>query len=62
MELAAWEVIVLIVAGFAAGLVNVMAGGGSILTVPIMMFLGILLLVWICQCLPAFPRPPMSQP
>lgn len=40
MELAAWEVIVLIVAGFAAGLVNVMAGGGSILTVPIMMFLG----------------------
>ncbi|HCJ39656.1 MAG TPA: sulfite exporter TauE/SafE family protein [Halieaceae bacterium] len=40
MELAAWEVVVLIVAGFAAGLVNVMAGGGSILTVPIMMFLG----------------------
>ena len=32
---------VLIVAGFCAGLVNVMAGGGSILTVPIMMFLGI---------------------
>lgn len=36
-----WEIGVLIVAGFAAGLVNVMAGGGSIITVPIMMFLGV---------------------
>jgi uncharacterized membrane protein YfcA len=40
MELVWWEIVVLIVAGFGAGLVNVMAGGGSILTVPIMMFLG----------------------
>ena len=35
-----WEIGVLIVAGFG-GLVNVMAGGGSIITVPIMMFLGV---------------------
>ena len=41
IELVWWEVGVLIVAGFAAGLVNVMAGGGSIITVPIMMFLGV---------------------
>ena len=40
MDLVWWEIVVLIVAGFGAGLVNVMAGGGSILTVPIMMFLG----------------------
>jgi F0F1-type ATP synthase assembly protein I len=32
MELVWWEIVVLIVAGFGAGLVNVMAGGGSILT------------------------------
>lgn len=36
-----WEVAALIFAGFAAGIVNVMAGGGSILTVPLMMFLGV---------------------
>lgn len=41
IDLIWWEMAVLIVAGFCAGLVNVMAGGGSILTVPIMMFLGI---------------------
>ena len=40
MDLVWWEIVVLIVAGFGAGIVNVMAGGGSILTVPIMMFLG----------------------
>ena len=40
MDLVWWEIVVLIAAGFGAGLVNVMAGGGSILTVPIMMFLG----------------------
>lgn len=40
MDLVWWEIAVLIVAGFGAGVVNVMAGGGSILTVPIMMFLG----------------------
>ena len=41
IDLVWWEIGVLIVAGFAAGLVNVMAGGGSIITVPIMMFLGV---------------------
>ena len=40
MDLLWWEMAILIVAGFGAGLVNVMAGGGSILTVPVMMFLG----------------------
>ena len=40
MDLVWWEIAILIVAGFGAGVVNVMAGGGSILTVPIMMFLG----------------------
>jgi uncharacterized membrane protein YfcA len=40
MDLVWWEIAILVVAGFGAGLVNVMAGGGSILTVPIMMFLG----------------------
>ena len=35
MDLVWWEIVVLIVAGFGAGLVNVMAGGGSILTVPL---------------------------
>lgn len=41
MELVWWEIAILIMGGFAAGIVNVMAGGGSILTVPIMMFLGV---------------------
>jgi|TARA_E500000178_G_C17029125_1_gene759595 uncharacterized membrane protein YfcA len=41
IDLVWWEIGVLVVAGFAAGLVNVMAGGGSIITVPIMMFLGV---------------------
>ena len=40
MDLVWWEIAILIIAGFGAGVVNVMAGGGSILTVPIMMFLG----------------------
>ena len=41
MDLVWWEIGILVVAGFGAGVVNVMAGGGSILTVPIMMFLGV---------------------
>jgi uncharacterized membrane protein YfcA len=41
IDLVWWEIVILIAAGFGAGLVNVMAGGGSILTVPIMMFLGV---------------------
>ena len=36
-----WELALLAVAGFAAGWVNVLAGGGSLFTVPIMVFLGL---------------------
>ena len=41
MDLVAWEFAVLILAGFIGGLINVMAGGGSIITMPVMMFLGV---------------------
>ena len=41
MDLALWEYAALILAGIVAGFINVMAGGGSIITVPIMMFLGV---------------------
>lgn len=41
MDLALWEYAALILAGVVAGFINVMAGGGSIITVPIMMFLGV---------------------
>lgn len=36
----AWELIFLAVAGFASGWANVLAGGGSLFTVPVMVFLG----------------------
>jgi uncharacterized membrane protein YfcA len=36
-----WQLALLAVAGVAAGFLNVMAGGGSLLTVPIMLFMGI---------------------
>jgi uncharacterized membrane protein YfcA len=39
MEL--WQIALLALAGVAAGWLNVMAGGGSLLTVPIMLFMGI---------------------
>ncbi|MCA8897000.1 MAG: sulfite exporter TauE/SafE family protein [Amphiplicatus sp.] len=39
MEL--WELALLTVAGFAAGWINVLAGGGSLFTVPLMVFLGL---------------------
>ena len=39
MEL--WQLALLAIGGFCAGWVNVMAGGGSLLTVPIMVFLGL---------------------
>ena len=32
MDLAVWEIAVLIVAGVAGGFINVMAGGGSVIT------------------------------
>lgn len=35
------EIIVLIVVGFIAGTINTMAGGGSLLTLPILIFLGL---------------------
>ena len=36
-----WEMVVIMLAGIAAGWTNVMAGGGSLLTVPIMLFMGV---------------------
>lgn len=40
MDLAIWQYILLTCAGVIAGWLNVMAGGGSMLTVPIMLFMG----------------------
>ncbi len=36
-----WELVLLFVTGIATGFLNVMAGGGSLLSVPIMIFLGV---------------------
>jgi len=36
-----WEIILLTLAGIVAGWLNVLAGGGSLLTVPLMVFMGI---------------------
>jgi len=36
-----WQIVVLALVGIMAGWLNVMAGGGSLLTVPIMLFMGI---------------------
>lgn len=36
-----WQIVVLALVGVAAGWLNVMAGGGSLLTVPVMLFMGI---------------------
>lgn len=36
-----WEYPLLIVAGFVAGFMNTMAGGGSLLTLPLLIFLGL---------------------
>jgi uncharacterized membrane protein YfcA len=36
-----WQILILAMAGTVAGWLNVMAGGGSLLTVPIMLFMGI---------------------
>ena len=41
MDLELWKVILLFVAGVASGWINVLAGGGSILSVPVMVFLGL---------------------
>lgn len=36
-----WEALLLIVGGFAAGVINSMAGGGSVLTVPLLVLAGV---------------------
>lgn len=36
-----WQILLLALIGIAAGWLNVMAGGGSLLTVPVMLFMGI---------------------
>lgn len=41
MELELWQAGVLIIVGVAGGFLNVMAGGGSLLTVPVMIFMGL---------------------
>ncbi len=40
MEIELWKAALLFAAGIASGWINVLAGGGSILTVPVMVFLG----------------------
>ena len=40
MEFELWKVAILLSAGIASGWLNVLAGGGSILTVPVMVFMG----------------------
>lgn len=41
MEIEFWKLALLFAAGVASGWINVLAGGGSILSVPIMVFLGL---------------------
>ena len=36
-----WQVLLLVVVGFLAGIINTMAGGGSLLTMPLLIFLGL---------------------
>ncbi|MES9998557.1 MAG: sulfite exporter TauE/SafE family protein [Candidatus Thiodiazotropha lotti] len=36
-----WQILLLAMVGVAAGWLNVMAGGGSLLTIPVMLFMGI---------------------
>lgn len=36
-----WQIILVLVVGFIAGVINVMAGGGSLLTMPLLIFLGL---------------------
>lgn len=40
MEIDVWKTVLLFAAGVASGWINVLAGGGSILAVPVMVFLG----------------------
>ena len=41
MDVDLWKIALLFLAGIASGWINVLAGGGSILSVPIMVFLGL---------------------
>lgn len=41
MELGLWQALLLTAVGVVAGFLNVMAGGGSLLTVPVMVFMGL---------------------
>ena len=41
MNVELWQVLLLAGTGVAAGILNVMAGGGSLMSVPIMLFLGV---------------------
>jgi len=36
-----WQIILVLIVGFIAGIINVMAGGGSLLTMPLLIFLGL---------------------
>ncbi|MDE0283143.1 MAG: sulfite exporter TauE/SafE family protein, partial [Gammaproteobacteria bacterium] len=36
-----WQYAILFLIGIVVGFVNVMAGGGSLLTLPVMLFLGV---------------------
>jgi uncharacterized membrane protein YfcA len=41
MELELWQAGLLVIVGIVGGFLNVMAGGGSLLTVPVMVFMGL---------------------
>ncbi len=41
MALELWQIALLVVVGTASGFLNVMAGGGSLLSVPVMVFMGL---------------------
>lgn len=41
LQLELWHYVALIGAGIVGGFINVMAGGGSVITVPVMVFLGV---------------------
>lgn len=36
-----WQILLIAVTGFVSGIINVMAGGGSLLTMPLLIFLGL---------------------
>jgi uncharacterized membrane protein YfcA len=46
MDAYVWQIPVLIVVGVIAGFLNVLAGGGSLLTLPLVIFLGLPVAGW----------------